>query len=73
MDHVSLGDLLQLGAAAPFCWLYWQSEKGHREERERNRQTLERLAIAVELLVMGLTGRPLNELIRERGRDVQQS
>lgn len=70
MDGINLGDLVQFGIAAPFCWLWWQTDNANRAEREKQRIVNERMAIALELLVMGITNRPLAELTKER-RDVQ--
>lgn len=61
MDGVSLSDFVQLGAAAPFCWLFWQYEKANRAEREANRRTQELLGRAVDRLAIAMTGKPLVE------------
>ena len=60
-------DLVQLGGLAPFVWLFWQYDKACREERERMRATHERVGIALELLVMRMSGKTLSEL--QRGKD----
>ena len=57
MEAVGLGDLIQLGVAAPFCWLFWQFEKANRAEREAWRQTHEKVAALLTALLVrsGLT------------------
>jgi hypothetical protein len=69
MDGVSFGDLAQLGAAAPFCWLFYMYDKAARVEREAQRLTNERLTRALDRLIIHLTGHALG--IDEEERHVQ--